>query len=109
MIEGSPRFNGLAVATVTADWTKATIELKAKAAFLNTVTKQTHGWTQGEGGIWSQETMELLTSLRSSMEQDLARLHFGDGSRPMSLVQGKAGALPEGLGEFLGSAEPPTI
>lgn len=108
MIEGTPRFNGLAVATITADWTKTTIELKAKAAFLNVVTKQTHGWTQGEGGIWSQETMELLTSLRNSMEQDLSRLHFGDGLSAAS-PQGRTSALPDGIGEHLGSAEPPTI
>lgn len=101
MINGSPKFDGLAIGSIEVDFTKQTIQLKAVAGFINTATGDTHGWTRGEGGIWSTETLQKLQELREAMEKDLARLHFEGAVKKESKVldQGTAG-----IGEFLGDA-----
>jgi hypothetical protein len=72
------KFNGVRVAEMTVSFLNAAPDLKAKAAFINTRTGQTHGWTTGTH--WSRDTQELLAELRQSMERDIEALHFADGA-----------------------------
>lgn len=107
MIRGTAVFDGLVVATLDADFTKATIVLRARAGFVNTKTGQTHGWTDGDGGIWSQRSMQKLAELRASLEEDLAARHlsqsgFEEESKPKTASSGE----PGGLTEHLGSKDP---
>lgn len=99
MITGSPKFNSLAVVTLSADFSKPTVSFTARAAFIDTNNGSTHGWTDAMGSAWSKETMEALKVLKASMEQDLGRLHLdGAGS-----VEDKPGLnLEGGLGEHVG-------
>lgn len=77
--------------------------MKSKAAFVNSVTGNTHGWTTHH--VWSPETLERLKKLRESMELDLAAAHFLDvGEAPQAEVE-ETGTTTEssgGLGEHLG-------
>jgi len=101
MINGSPKFDGLAIGNIEADFTKQTIQLKAVAGFVNTTTGDTHGWTRGEGGVWSTDTLQRLKELREAMERDLANLHFEGAVKKEAKVLDQGSP---GIGEFLGDA-----
>lgn len=92
---GTPEFDGITLTTIEVDL--ITRSLVAKAAFVNTKTGATHGWTEGTGTIWSTETKTAVAALAASMEKDLAVLHFG-GARE---VPGFAASTNSGLGEHL--------
>lgn len=96
---GTPRFNQLAVGEVEVDFTASPIKIEVTAAFVDSRSGETHGWTKGYGGIWSEETRNRLVELRESMEQDLAKLHFeGVGS---TTTQGGVEFEPGGITEHL--------
>ena len=80
MIKGSPRFNAIAIGELSANFTGSTIHLEGTAGFVDTETGETHGWTKGDGKVWSRTTMLKLAELREFMERDLSKLHFTDSS-----------------------------
>jgi len=75
-VTGTPRFNQLAVGEIEVDFTSSPIKIDVTAAFVDSKTGETHGWTKGYGGIWSEETRKKLVELRELMELDLSKLHF---------------------------------
>jgi len=97
---GTPEFDGITLTTIEVDM--ITRSLVAKAAFVNTKTGATHGWTEGTGTIWSAETKAAVAALAASMEKDLAVLHFG-GTREST---GFSSAATSGLGEHLADGDP---
>lgn len=106
-IEGHPKFNTLALATVSVNFLKPTLELKAVAAFTDSESGHTHGWTRGDGGVWSKETLKKLQELKLSMEQDLAALHFEGATKPGSTTASQKGlGFSGGLLEHLGEEAP---
>ena len=92
------KFDAIRVGELSANFINANTSLTAKAAFVNTQSGSTHGWTNG--GNWSQETFNRLQLLRESMEQDLEAVHFDDVSGAPLACSNTANT---GLGEFLGS------
>jgi len=100
-------FDRMAVGELTINFMNATPSVVVKAAFVNTTTCQTHGWTTN--AQWSTATMEILRALRVAMEADLNAIHFVDGgttattpNTPTPLAAGPQ--PPEGLGEHLKDA-----
>ena len=100
---GTPVFNGLEVIEVEIDFFKDS--MTAKAAYINTKTGYTHGWTSGGSTLWSKETKEKLTELKKLMELDMAKKHFGDAAPAQT---DKPGLTPpsEGLGEHVSGRVP---
>lgn len=99
MIRGTPKFDGLAVGEFTANFLSPTIRLHAKAAFIDTKSGATCGWTEGTN--WSPDTLAKVQELRLAVERDLAMMHFsGGGEQPMAV---STPALTQGLGEHLGA------
>jgi len=103
MISGSPVFDGLVVFTLSADFSQATLSLKARAAFVNTKTGQTHGWTDGDGSMWSRNSMQKLAELRAALEDDLANRHFGGSVHEEAARAAPVVPPSGGLGEHLNS------
>lgn len=102
-IKGSPVFDALAMLSLEAGFRP--LSLKGTAAFVNSTTGGTHGWTSANGSIWSNETVELLKQLAQSMELDLAREHLGISVQapretPRMVIE------DEGLAEHLGGEDP---
>lgn len=100
-------FNGIAVGDLTVNFLDTPAKVVVKAAFINTKTGATHGWTTCQQ--WSNETMAKLKELRECLEQDLSVVHFADSSSNSAVVPATAknGNIKEGfkgLGEALGSA-----
>lgn len=104
--QGSIVFDGLAITTVEADTLNKT--LSARAAFVDSKTGETHGWTEAQGTVWSEKTKAALAALITSMEQDMGRLHFA--SIPAAPVP-DAGSRsePGGLGEHLQDHDAPSV
>lgn len=102
---GTPIFDALALTTIEVDLIEK--NLTAKAAFVNTRTGHSHGWTEGSGTIWSEETKVAVAALAASMERDLAKLHFGATSEPQVAAPGtQLGTLPvSGIGEHLSDGD----
>lgn len=106
-VKGVPKFDSVTMGDINADFKKATISLGGVAAFVDSETGQTHGWTRGEGPVWSKETMLKLQELKDSMEHDLARVHFGDDVIQSNGENTRAGlAFPRGIGEHIGVDTP---
>lgn len=101
------KFDGIRVAEITVSLLEAPAVISAKAAFVNTKTGTTHGWTTCKS--WSKETVEKLKELRDAMERDLAATHFEDGAITSSPTTASGGVRDafQGLGEHLGAAEEP--
>lgn len=102
--EGTPKFSTLVVREITAEIGTSTVTLTGKAAYLDRTNGATHGWTKGEGAVWSKETIERLRSLQESMELDLASLHFIDAA-PSQIGRRLPSAEPGGIGEHLEDAD----
>ncbi len=98
---GTPVFDALVLARVEIDMLKRS--LTAQAAFVDTKTGATHGWTKGEGAIWSEETKSAAAVLAASMERDLAKLHFG--TQPSEVALPTSGPAASGLGEHLSDSD----
>lgn len=106
-VKGVLKFNSIAVSELNADFMKATIVLKAVAAFVDSETGETHGWSRGDGTVWSKDTLKKLQELRSAMERDLGRIHFTEDSVASNGEDKKPGLnFPKGIGEHLGSEAP---
>jgi hypothetical protein len=99
------KFDAIRVAEISVNFLETPAAVTAKAAFVNTKSGATHGWTTGKR--WSDETMAKLVELRELMERDLSAVHFEDGAFPGSPTT-SSGSLREGfqgLGEHLGTLE----
>lgn len=103
---GSIVFDGIAITTIEADILKKS--LTARAAFVDTSRGTTHGWTEGNGTIWSEETKKLFVELVGSMERDLGNLHFTSTPTSHSRKTGiEVG--PGGLSEHLDDSDAPSV
>jgi hypothetical protein len=80
MSTGTPVFDSLKVLELWVDVLQSSMQ--CKAAFVNTKTGHTHGWTEGRGTMWSKETKKRLDALKESMEMDLMKVHFSGASEP---------------------------
>ncbi len=107
-VQGVPKFNEIVLGDISADFKKATISLSGVAAFVDSDTGMTHGWTKGDGPIWSKETMIKLQDLRKAMEQDLAKVHFSERSIQGKGEHAKPGLpfQPMGIGQHIGVDTP---
>lgn len=107
MKRGTPKFDGIAVGELTVNFLSPSgPAVKAKAAFVDSKTGHTHGWT--ECVQWSKETITRLEQLRAQMEVDLARRHMQD-SETFAGETGVSLGAPGGLGEHLAGDETPQI
>lgn len=99
------RFDIVRVAEISVSFLETPAAISAKAAFVNSKSGATHGWTTGKR--WADDTMAKLVELRELMERDLANTHFEDGSATSSPTTSSGGVREafQGLGEHLGSAE----
>ena len=111
MIRGQPKFDGIAIGEFTAIFLGPTLEFTAKAAFTNSKTGETHGWTKHTH--WSKNTIAKLQELRAAMEMDLGQEHFEGGGEVLVGPSGATtprGLAPDGgLGEHLGDEKVPSI
>lgn len=100
------KFNALRVAEISVNLAEQPPKISAKAAFVNTETGTTHGWTQSGSG-WSNDTVVKLRELRELMERDMADLHFADGSVTTTATTSSGGLREnfKGLGETLRAGE----
>lgn len=106
MIRGTAKFDGMAIGEISINFLSPTVHMEAKAAFVNSETGTTHGWTKS--AQWSPETMRKLQELKELMEQDLAKVHFvGDGGVQTGASEG--GRAAGGLGEFIAGSEAPQV
>jgi hypothetical protein len=109
MRTGTPRFDGLTIGELTANFMQGpgTIELKAKVAFVNSKTGKTHGWTNHN--TWTPAVLAKLKELTDMMEEEVAQVQFEGGS---STNFGASSPSPGigGLGEHLSKGdEPPQV
>jgi hypothetical protein len=101
MIKGNPKFDGVTIGEFTAIFMGPTLDFKAKAAFVNSKTGQTHGWTTNQ--TWSPPVVAKLQELRALMEADLGAVHFeGGGEQHEAPTQRHDVRPPTGLGEHVG-------
>lgn len=99
------KFDTIRVAEITVSFLETPAAVTAKAAFVNTKSGATHGWTTGKR--WADDTMAKLVELRELMERDLSSTHFEDGATASSPTT-SGGSIREtfqGLGEHLGASE----
>lgn len=101
---GVIKFDGIAVVTVEANMMEKS--MSARAAFVNTKTGESHGFTDGSGHVWSPETKIALATLVSLMERDLGNLHFTSSSSDP--VAASAKTETGGIGEHVGDTTPST-
>lgn len=108
MIRGNTKFDGLAVGEGSFSFLGATLHLEAKAAFVNSRTGDTHGWTKNTQ--WSPQVIEKLKELRALMEVDLGHIHLQGGGEVLSTAVPLGTALTSteggGLGEHLREPTP---
>lgn len=106
-VKGVPKFDSITMGDLTADFKKATISLSGVAAFVDSESGQTHGWTKGEGPVWSKDTMLKLQDLKESMERDLAKVHMSEDTIRADGDRTKPGLeFPSGIGEHVGVDAP---
>lgn len=101
---GVIKFDGIAVVTVEVNMMEKS--MSARAAFVNTKTGESHGFTDGSGHVWSPETKVALANLVALMERDLGSLHFVDS--PANPAAASTKAETGGLGEHVGDTTPST-
>lgn len=104
MIRGNPKFDSVSVGEGTFNFLGSTLQFEAKAAFVNSRTGDTHGWTKNTQ--WSAGVIEKLKELRALMEVDLGQLHLENGGEVLVTTTSSAGggippAPVPGLGEHL--------
>lgn len=100
------KFNGIAVGEISINFMENPAKVVAKAAFINTNTGQTHGFTTCHQ--WSPEVIEKLRELRVLMERDVSALHFEDVGGTGTTTTTGSGGMQQGfvgLGEKLGASD----
>jgi hypothetical protein len=99
--QGQPKFTGLAIGEITVNRLNAALRMEAKAAFINTRTGQTHGWTTGNQ--WTPPTLAKLNELLTLMEEDMARTHFeqGEAATTQTATNVNGNTPRGGLGEYI--------
>jgi len=91
------KFDAVRVGELSVNFMSPSPALTAKAAFVSNQNGATYGWTTG--GNWSQETLARLALLRESMEEDLEKAYFDDGT---GVSPTSSNLVPMGLGEYFG-------
>lgn len=111
MIRGNPKFDSISIGELSVSFLGSTLTFEGKAAFVNSRTGGTHGWTKNTQ--WSPATIAKLKELRALMELDLAALHLDGDGELLTDATGVAPArfTPEGggLGEHLGGDSVPSV
>ncbi len=97
MIKGDPKIDALTCGEITINLMASPKALHVKAAFVNSETGATHGWTTGSA--WSEVVWTRVTELCEALEDELAKLHFS------SHEAASTAALAGGIGEDLESPE----
>lgn len=109
MIKGVVRFDGLTISNIMVDFTKQQLHIEATAAFVDSNTGETHGWTKAGGRVWSKESMQKLKELTELMERDLANLHLTETSgapkEGSNLITRNLG----GISEHIGTGDAPSV
>ena len=99
-VRGTLRADGLVVARIDIDSLVSTPKVHCLAALVHTEGGQTLAWTEGEGAMWSADTMKKLQELRNAMERDMAARLFLEMQSPTeSVVTDNVGGLGEHVGE----------
>ena len=99
---GTLKVDGLAVAKIDIDFLQNPVKVHALAALVHHESGQTLGWTDGDGAVFSSETMRKVQELRDAMEQDIARricTEYDTGTAPTAGTGVRMGGLGEHLGE----------
>lgn len=106
MKTGTPLFDGIAIGELTANLMKGpgVVELSAKAAFVNSKTGRTHGWTSHN--TWSPAVVAKLKELTDLMEEEVAQVQFS-GYEKGSFGGQSSSTEPRGLADHLGQGEEP--
>lgn len=108
-VQGTLAADTLKIAKVEVNYLQNPVKIHALAALVNDKTGATVAWTEGAGGVWSQDTLAKLRELVESMESDIAAHVFIEGAAASPAAQrGKPGLVP-GLGEHVGGEEAPSI
>lgn len=109
MITGTPKFNAITLGNLEVNFLRRGEDgpaISVKAAFVNTETGSSHGWTtagSGHGGpVWSALVYEKLTALQEQLEQEVAQLHMLDVGATTGGIQGEQVGLGEHLDGQLG-------
>lgn len=101
MIRGSAKFDGIAIGNISVDFLGPTLTMTCKAAFVDSTSGNTHGYTTGAS--WSPETIQKLKELKEAMERDLGRVHFA-GEGTTTPLGASTTAEASGIGEHLADA-----
>ena len=109
MIAGTPKFNGIAIGSLSANANRPTLHLEATAGFVDSKSGETYGWTKGDGQLWSRATMMKLRELMDSMEEDLAKRHFSDDGLRSSGSTKEVGLDVGGIAEHCNAEPVPSV
>lgn len=102
MIRGAAKFDALALGELTVSFlAPGNPQMKAKAAFVNSRTGSTHGWTTAEAGAWGKDTIAKLAELRALLERDLAAIHLDSVDELTGPTPTSPSGLTGGLGELV--------
>lgn len=109
MIRGQPKFDGIAVGEIAVSFMGATLTVEAKAAFADSRTGETHGWTKNTQ--WPPDVIAKLRELRALMELHLGAIHFQNGGEALVAPAAAAPIMGGhgGLGEHLGGEGVPSV
>ena len=109
MIRGTPKFDGVVVGEIKIVFTGLQLQFEAKAAFVDSKTGETHGWTNATASAWSPITIDKMKELRALMELDLGKLHLEGGGEvlvgPTGVAPHTSAGFEGGLGEHLGGGQ----
>jgi hypothetical protein len=110
MIKGTAKFDGITIGEFTAEFMGPTLHLTAKAAFVNSRSGDTHGWTTNK--TWSPSVIDKLRELKLLMEIDLAAIHLDYVelvSAPITSTPSHSSREPGGIGEHVGDGAVPQL
>lgn len=100
----------LKVAKISVNFLSNPVRVHSLFALVDTVTGRTVAWSEGEGGLWSNETMAKLRELCILMEEDAIKHISSDqgfipSQHPTARVP--AGGIAEHLSD--GDADAPSV
>lgn len=104
MSKGTLRADELKVATLTVDFLVNPVKVHALFALVDNDTGRTVAWANGDGGMWSNETMQKLRNLFLSMEDDAAKQLLSEHSSVPAKPASKK-APTGGISEHLGTGD----